>query len=183
MRADATRISVGASELWLLGADPVHRPRQSVSQRRGCFPPKPLFRFAYRGPPALHVDCEARDALEREIARRRAAGVPDQTGDLSDAELLLRRDIEVFVQSGRRPHRADDAVGDVVDVRQRSRLRARAEDLERARSRQHLANEVGYRVRDAGLGIGDLARAIGIEWTADREAKPMLGVRRTAVHL
>ena len=57
---------------------------------------------------------------------------------------------------GRRGH---DAVGDVVDVGQRARLLAGAEDRQRAHARQRLADQVRHDVGDARLGVRELARA------------------------
>ena len=67
-------------------------------------------------------------------------------------------------------HRGDDAVGDVVDVRQRPRLRAVAEDRQRRAlgQRQALLDDVGDHVRDARLVLGHLARPVGVERAADR---------------
>ena len=74
-------------------------------------------------------------------------------------------------------------VGDVVDVGDRARLLARAEDLQRLLAGQHLLDHVGDHVRDAGLVLGHLARAVRVERAADRVAQAVLVVRRAAVDL
>jgi len=57
----------------------------------------------------------------------------------------------------------NDPVGDVVDVGQRARLLAAAEDLQRPLAREHLGDQVGHCVGDPGLvGFGALARAVGV---------------------
>ena len=95
-----------------------------------------------------------------------------------------RGDVEVLVLAGGRGHRRDDPVGDVVDVRQRSRLLAGAEDLERPLAGQRLGDQVRDRVRDPGLvGIGQLARPVRVERAADRVAQAVLVVRGARVHL
>ena len=93
------------------------------------------------------------------------------------------RHVEVLVQGGRMGHRGDDAVGDVVDVRERPRLLAGAEDRQRAHPGERLAQQVGHRVRDAGLVVGHLARPVGVERPADRERQPELVVGGAAVGL
>ena len=80
-------------------------------------------------------------------------------------------------------HRGDDAVGDVVDVRERARLLAGAEDLQRPLPGEHLADQVGDRVRDARLVVGHLARPVGVERAADRVRQAVLVVQRAAVDL
>ena len=91
--------------------------------------------------------------------------------DLGDGQLVGGGDVEVLVQAPRRGHRGDDAVGDVVDVGQRARLGAVAEDRQRralGASARHLRDDVGDHVRDARLVLGHLARAVGVERAADR---------------
>jgi hypothetical protein len=66
------------------------------------------------------------------------------------------------------------AVGDVVHVRERARLLAGAEDRQRLQTVQRLAQQVGHSVRDAGLGLGHLARPVGVERPADSEGQPEL---------
>ncbi len=100
-----------------------------------------------------------------------------------DGQLVARRDVEVLVEPGRVPGRGDDPVGDVVDVRERPRLLAAAEDRQRGDAGERLADQVGHRVGDAGLGVGQLARAVGVERAADRVRQPVLVVRRAAVDL
>ncbi len=112
-----------------------------------------------------------------------AAGLPDDARDLGDGQLARGGDVEVLVQAGGRAHRGDDAVGDVVDVGERARLLARAEDLQRALPGEHLVDQVGHRVRDARLGVGHLARAVGVEGAADRVGQAVLVVRGAAVDL
>ena len=82
----------------------------------------------------------------------------------SDAEML-----KSSFSAAACSERGDDAVGDVVHVRERARLLARAEDLERVLAGQHLADQVGHDVRDSRLGVGQLARPVGVEGAADRE--------------
>ena len=48
---------------------------------------------------------------------------------------------------------------------------------------EHLADQVGHGVRDAGLVVGQLARAVGVEGPADREGQAVLVVRGAAVDL
>ena len=72
-----------------------------------------------RGPAPLHVDGEGRQVLERERIGVLAARLPDDARDLGDRQLARGGDVEVLVQARRRAHRGDDAVGDVVDVRER----------------------------------------------------------------
>ena len=74
-------------------------------------------------------------------------------------------------------------VGDVVDVRERARLLARAEDRQRPLPGEHLADHVGDHVRDAGLVVGQLAGAVGVERPADRVGQAVLVVQRAAVDL
>ena len=127
---------------------------------------------------------------------RSSAGAPARTrrgprrtpprsirGDLGDGQLLRRRDVEVLVLAGRVGHGRDDAVGDVVDVRERARLLAGAEDLQRPLAREHLPDQVGHHVRDARLVLGQLAGAVGVEGPADRERQAVLVVERAAVDL
>ena len=76
-----------------------------------------------------------------------------------------------------------DPVRDVVHVRERARLLPGAEDLERLLARERLADEVRDGMRDPGLVVGHLARAIGVEGPADRERQAELVVGRAAVHL
>ena len=48
---------------------------------------------------------------------------------------------------------------------------------------QHLADHVGDHVRDAGLVLGQLARPVGVEGTADRVRQPVLAMQSPAIHL
>ena len=136
------------------------------------------------GPAAHDVDLERRQVLERERARgpRRTASQMTRaisaTVISSPAEML-----KSSFRPGGRGHRGDDAVGDVVDVGERPRLRAVAEDLQRLLARQHLLDDVGDHVRDARLVLGHLARPVGVERAADRVRQAVLVVRGAAVDL
>ena len=71
-------------------------------------------------------------------------------------------------------HRGDDPVGDVIDVGERAGLLAGAEDLQGTLTGEHLVDQVGHGVRDAGLGVGQLAGAVGVEGAADRVGQAVL---------
>ena len=118
------------------------------------------------------------------LRRILAAGLPDQRRDLGDRALLGGGDVEVLVLAGGRGHRGDDPVGDVVDVGERARLLAGAEDLQRPLAEQHLGDEIGDGVGDAGLvAVGQLARPVGVERAADRVAQAVLVVGGAGVDL
>ncbi len=136
-----------------------------------------------RRPAPRHVDLECRQMLQLELAWILAACLPDDARSLGDGQLVRGGDVEVLVQAGGRGHRRDYSVGNVVDVRERARLLARAEDLERVLSGEHLLDQVGHHVRHAGLVLWHLARAVGVEGAADRERQAVLGVSRACVDL
>src|SRR4051794_9550065 len=186
VRPPASRKRSGFADLLphqLLLAHPVDRATDSLAHPDLRLPPEQLPCLLDRGPAPLHVDLEAREVLELEGGRVLPARLPYDPRDVGDRELLGRGDVEVLVLSRRAGHRRDDAVGDVVDVRERARLLSRAEDLERALPREDLADQVGYGVGDARLGVGQLAGAVGVEGTADREGQAVLLVERAAVLL
>ena len=136
------------------------------------------------GRPAAHdVDREARQVLELQLVRVIAHGEPAAAGDLGHRELLARRDVEVLVQPRFRARRDDDPVGDVVDVGQRARVLAGAEDRQRAQPLERLAQQVRHRVGDPRLGPGHLARPVGVERPADRVRQAVLVVRGAHVDL
>ena len=112
------------------------------------------------------------------------ARLPDQGRDLRHRELSRGGDVEVLVLGGGGSHCRHDPVGDVVDVGQGSRLTTVAEDLERALVRERLRDQVRDGVGDSRLvGIGQLARPVGIERAADRVAQAVLVVGRARVYL
>src|SRR3954468_16298213 len=131
------------------------------------------------------VDLERRLVFERERVGVAARLLPDDPSDLGDGELLGGADVEVLVHRRRRGHGGDDAVGDVVDVGERPRVRAVAEDRQRraGREAQALADQVRHRVGDARLVLGHLARAVGVERAADRVVQAVLVVRGADVEL
>ena len=123
--------------------------------------------------------------LEREVRRDprrrppRSARRSRRPCSSSEAEML-----KSSFSAGRRAGRGDDPVGDVVDVGQRARLLAGAEDLQRPLAGQHLGDQVGHGVGDARLvAVGQLARAVGVERAADRVAQPVLVVGGAGVDL
>ena len=94
-----------------------------------------------------------------------------------------RGDVEVLVEPGGMGHGGDDPVGDVVDVRERPGLLARAEDGQRAQPGQRLADQVRHGVGDPRLRVGHLARPVGVERAADRVREPVLVMGGAAVDL
>src|SRR5918998_1786240 len=178
-RASGARSGAGGELL----TQPLRRLRDAVADVDLRLPAEQALGLAHVRPAALHVDGERRQVGELERLRVAAADLPDDPRDLRDRQLLRGGDVEVLVQAGARGHRADDAVGDVVDMGQRARLLTGAEDLERVLAREALAYEVGDGVRDARLVVGHLARPVGVERAADRERQPVLVMGRAAPDL
>ena len=94
---------------------------------------QPSMRFALLdvGPAPHHVDGEGRQVRELEGLGVAAADLPDDPRDLATVSSSEAEMLKSSLQRLRRSHRGHHAVGDVVDVRQRARLLARAEDLQR----------------------------------------------------
>ena len=129
----------------LLLAQPLGGRADAVAHVDPRLPAEQPLGLLHRRPAALDVDLEARQVLELELGRVVARRLPADRGDLGDGALLARRDVEVLVEPVRVAGRGDDAVGDVVDVRQRPRLLAGAEDRQRRDARQRLADQVRAR--------------------------------------
>src|SRR5215207_3057496 len=117
---------------------PRHGPTEALAQVDLRLPPELALRLLHGRPAALYVHLEARQMLQLEVRGVAPTRLPDQLGDLRHRALVRRRDVEVLVLSRRARHCGDDAVGDVVHVRERARLRARAEDLQRLLAGQDL---------------------------------------------
>ena len=116
------------------------------------------------------------------VRRVLAAGRPDHARDLGYRQLLGGGDVEVLVLGRRGGHRGHDAVGDVVDVRERARLLAGAEDLQwPLPGAAPLRSGPARRGRCPARRVGQLAGTVGVEGAADRVAAAR--ARRVAARL
>ena len=151
-------------------AQPRARSRRCPPRRRSA-PPSRAARSAFSTDGQRRCDVDRRSSAgARARARPGRRRRPPSTMRAISAT-VSSREAEMLKSSfsaGRRAHRGDDPVGDVVDVGQRARLLARAEDLQRPLAGEDLADQVGHRVGDPRLGVRQLARAVGVERAADR---------------
>src|SRR5215211_6542568 len=119
-------------------AHPLDRGADPLPNADPRLPAEQLVGLLHRRPAPRHVHLEAGLALQLEVVRILAAGVPHDARDLFDGELLRPRDVEVLVLARGAGHSGHDPLGDVVDVRERARLLARSEDPQRSLAGEHL---------------------------------------------
>src|SRR5207302_2601263 len=150
---DARRRPLGGAGCGALRSQPRDRRGDALGHVDPGLPAEQLAGLLDRGPAALNVDVEAREALELELLRVLPARLPNDLRDLRDGQLARGGDVEVLVLARARAQCRDDALGDVVDVREGARLFARAEDLQRALTGEHLVDQVGNRVREPRFGV------------------------------
>ena len=128
----ARRHHVRVRQPRLLLAQPVHGPGEALAQRR----PAPPSRAARAPSRRMASGAGRRPRSVGRCSSSNAAGSSPHASQImraisatvssSEAEML-----KSSFSAGRVGHRGDDALGDVVDVGERARLLARAEDLER----------------------------------------------------
>src|SRR5207247_8119282 len=161
-------------------AQPVDRAAYPFIERYLGAPAEHARRLADVRYPALDVVLKGRRV--RELKRLGAATeLPDLAGKLLNRRRRILPNVEVVIFGLRVETGRDDAIRDVLNIGEAPLLLARAHDLERIVSVEHLACEVWDHVGDTGFVLGVLSRPVGVEGATDRVADAMLFVEGPTV--